>query len=213
MYAVIADQVGSREGEDRVPLALAALAGVSDDGVALPFERTAGDELQGLCSGPSALVTVVGVLTRLGGWRIGIGAGRVDTPLPGSTREARGGAYLAARDAITAARTSPTELALAVAGPDGIVTADRYGDETPLLADAETALWLVRGVLARRSKEGWELVDLLNNGLTKAQAAAALQVSPSAVSQRLARAHRLEADRGARLAARLLARLGQEGRP
>ena len=207
MYAVIADQVGSREGEDRVPLALAALAGVSDDGVALPFERTAGDELQGLCSGPSALVTVVGVLTRLGGWRIGIGAGGVDTPLPHSTREARGSAYLAARDAIGAARSAPTELALALAGAEGTVTAGRYGDPIPELADAETALWLVRGVLERRSTEGWKLVDLLDEGLTKAQAAAALRISPSAVSQRLSRASRTEADRGAKLAARLLTRL------
>ena len=50
-------------------------------------------------------------------------------------------------------------------------------------------------------------MDLLDDGLTKAQAAAALQISPPAVSQRLARAHRIEAERGARLAGRLLARL------
>ncbi len=207
MFAIVADQVGSREGVDRVPAALTALSRLPGEGLALSFERTAGDEIQGLCREPWAVVQTVTVLTRLGGWRIGIGAGGVDTPLPRSTREARGAAYLAARDAIGAARSAPTELALALAGPEGTVTAGRYGDPIPELSDAETALWLVRGVLERRSTEGWELVDLLDEGLTNAQAAAALRISPSAVSQRLSRAYRTEADRGARLAARLLARL------
>lgn len=207
MFVLVADQVASRDGDDRVPDALADLDRALAGRVVLPFERTAGDEIQGLCDDPSAVVDAVCQLTRLGGWRIGIGAGEVEAPLPASTREARGGAYLAAREAIGTARSSPTELGLALSGPAGIVTAGGYGDQAPEVADAETALWLVRGVLERRSKEGWELVDLLDQGLTNAQAAAALEISPSAASQRLSRAHRTEAVRGARLATRLLARL------
>jgi hypothetical protein len=180
---------------------------------ALAFERTAGDEVQGLTAAPDAVVDAVVELTRLGGWRVGIGAGGVETPLPGSTREARGGAYLAAREAIGAARSSPTELGLALAPPDApaIVTAAGYGEPAASVADAETALWLLRGLLERRSQEGWELVDLLDSGLTNSQAAVRLGISPSAASQRASRAHRTETGRTAALATRLLDRLRQDG--
>ncbi|MEN0070480.1 MAG: hypothetical protein AAGC63_05665 [Propionicimonas sp.] len=210
MFVVLADQVSSRAGSDRVPTALDLLTSSVGDRAALPFERTAGDELQGLTPAPDAVVDAVAQLTRLGGWRIGIGAGEVETPLPESTRAARGGAYLAAREAIGAARSSPTGLGLAVAGGDPavIVTAGGYGEDVVAIADAETALWLLRGVLERRSQEGWELVDLLDRGLTNTQAAGRLGISPSAVSQRLARTHRTEAARAAALAGGLLARLG-----
>jgi DNA-binding NarL/FixJ family response regulator len=167
----------------------------------LPYERTAGDEVQGLAATGSAVVASIVALTRLDGWRIGIGVGTVDEPLPTSTRAARGDAYLAARTAISAARRSPVELSL-TAGDS--VRAGGYGD---YVEDAETALWLLRGTLARRSAEGWELMDLLDAGLTNAQAAESLGVSPSAVSQRLARAARTEGVRGARLATRLVDRL------
>lgn len=200
-FALIADQIDSRSLADGVPDALARLA---DLPVVLPFERAAGDEIQGLCSDPAGVVEAVLRLTRLDGWRIGIGMGRVETPLPSSTRAARGGAYLAARDAVTAARRSPTGLALRL---EPAVRADDYGGAVEVGEDAESALWLLRSVLARRSAEGWELMDLLENGLTHAEAAARLGISPSAVSQRLARTSRQEVARGAVLATRLLSRL------
>jgi predicted transcriptional regulator len=50
-------------------------------------------------------------------------------------------------------------------------------------------------------------MDLLDQGLTNAQAAAALGISPSAVSQRRNHAFRQEAQRGTVLAGRLLDRL------
>lgn len=204
-FVVVADQMGSRSGSDRVPAALEALGDVA---TLLPFERTAGDEIQGLIDAPAAVVTVLDRLTRLGDWRIGIGAGAVDSPIPESTRAARGPAYLAARAAITAARNSPANLALALP-PD--VRGEAYREVIEEAADAETALWLLRSVLARRSKEGWELMDLLDDGLTNARAAERLGISPSAASQRLARAGRPEATRGAQLSARLLARLQAAG--
>lgn len=197
-FVLLADQVDSRTESDRVPSALDALLHV---GMLLPYERTAGDEIQGLAATGSAVVASIVALTRLDGWRIGIGVGTVDEPLPTSTRAARGDAYLAARTAISAARRSPVELSLT---PGDSVRAGGYGD---YVEDAETALWLLRGTLARRSAEGWELMDLLDAGLTNAQAAVSLGVSPSAVSQRLARAARTEGVRGARLATRLLDRL------
>ncbi|HOC13314.1 MAG TPA: transposase [Propionicimonas sp.] len=205
MFALVADQVSSRLGPDRVPLALAAL---SPTAMALPFERTAGDELQGLCNEPAAVTTAVSQLTRLGDWRIGIGVGPVASPLPDSTRAARGPAYVAARTAIERARRSPVQLALALTEH---VSAADYPELTDATTDAETALWLWRSTLSRRSTEGWELMDLLDQGLTKADAAAQLGISPSAVSQRLGRAAAVEDARGAALATRLLARVQELG--
>ncbi len=206
-FAVIADQVSSRAGADQVPAALTRLEQLLGGRMVLTFERTAGDEIQGLCRDPAVVVDAICELTRLGGWRIGIGAGGVESPLPSSTREARGTAYLAAREAIGVARSSPTQLALT--GDDEAVSGDGYGEPREKLQDAETALWLLRGALQQRSKEGWELVDLLDQGLTGVEAAAKLGISPSAVSQRLAHARRTEVARARSLATRLLAQLGK----
>lgn len=202
MFALVADQVASRTGPDRVPAALASLA---DLDVVLPFERTAGDEIQGLLLAPGAVVETLNRLTRLGGWRIGVGVGPVDSPMPESTRAARGPAYLAARAAIARARTAPSELALAL--PADVVGGVAYRELNAAATYAEAALWLLRTVLARRSEEGWELMDLLEAGLTNAHAAQQLGITPSAVSQRLSRAFRQEAARGAELATHLLGRL------
>ena len=192
---MIADQIDSRTESDRVPLALDALSGIA---MLLPYERTAGDEIQGLAGTGASVVTSIVALTRLDGWRLGIGVGPVDEPLPDSTRAARGDAYLAARAAIGRARRSPVGLSFA---SGDAVRGARYGEH---VEDAETALWLLRSTLARRSREGWELMDLLDQGLTNAQAAARLGISPSAASQRLARAARTESERAARLATHLV---------
>ena len=206
-FAVIADQVSSRTGADAVPEALQALASLE---CILPFERTAGDEVQALLGRADGVVAVVTTLTRLSGWRIGVGAGEVDAPLPSSTREARGPAYLAARDAITTARRQPTGFALRL--PADVSDAG-YGELRQAATDAETAIWLLRGALARRSREGWELMDLLDSGLSSAEAAERLGISRSAVSQRLGASAREETVRGGQLASRLLGRVQQLGGP
>ena len=182
---VNADQRASRRSPDQVPAALEQLAAYE---MTLPFERTTGDEIQGLTDSPETAVAVTLRLVRSGLWRIGLGVGTVELPLPASTRAARGPAYLAAREAIErAGRVSP---GLAVRGP---------GSEP-----AEAALWLLTALAAQRSSAGWELADLLTGGLNQAEAAARLGISASAVSQRAARAHLSEIAAGARLAADLL---------
>jgi len=77
------DQDGSRSGADQVPFALASLADVS---ARLPFERTVGDEFQGVLDEPAAVVAALEVLLRSGEWNIGIGVGPVETPLPDQAR-------------------------------------------------------------------------------------------------------------------------------
>ena len=60
MFVLTADQKRSRRRGDRVPEALAALESTlgtaAASGVALPFERTVGDEIQGVLHSPAAVV-------------------------------------------------------------------------------------------------------------------------------------------------------------
>lgn len=201
-FVVVADQIASRSTSDQVPQALAALESLA---TVLPFERTAGDEIQALVTSPETVVSAMARLTRLPNWRIGVGLGQVETPLPSSTRIARGPAYYAARTAIEAAKDQPNDFALhcwAEAGP-------RLIEAT---AEAETALWLLRNILSRRSRQGWEVVELLDTGLTNAEAALSLEISPSAISQRLKLSAREEGRRGAALCAKLLSQLQTLGK-
>ncbi|TQJ51367.1 hypothetical protein [Phycicoccus sp. SLBN-51] len=203
MFVLTADQKRSTRHGDRVPEALAALGSVlgSGDasGVALPFERTVGDEIQGVLGSPVSAVRAVTALVRLGSWRVGLGVGPVDLPLPTSTRAASGPAFLAAREAVEAARSSPADLR--VLRGDG---AHHYG-EAERARQAESALWVLTVLLRRRTSEGWEIVDMAETGLSGRDIADRLDISPSAVSQRLGRAAYQEGRRGAELAEALLA--------
>lgn len=207
IWAVVtADQRNSRRSADRVPEALEALQSAVGDRFRLTFERTAGDEVQGLTGDPGAVVDAVLTLTRLPDWHLGIGLGPVELPLPGSTREARGPAYLAARAAVEQARSAPAHLRLL--GPEttaaGTVGAGFYGED--VVQQAESALVLLRALVSRRTPEGWEIMDVLNETGSGAAAAARLGISPSAVSQRSTRSARRESELGAELCRRLLAR-------
>lgn len=201
----VADQRASRRNRDAVPEALSVLQALPP-GVLLPFERTTGDELQGLLTAPEPAVRAVVLLTRMRCWRLGIGIGRVDAPLPASTRTARGPAYLAARSAIEDARSAPTGLRVL----PGVGSAQRPRGQgvvdDPAVRELEACLWLLQALLLRRSAEGWQLADLLDEGLSNRDAALRLGVSASAVSQRLRRSAKLETDRGEELATRLFAR-------
>src|SRR5699024_3539292 len=95
MYVVTIDQRDSRSTADRVPGLHAALEPIP---CAAPFERTAGDEVQGLVEQPAAVRQALLTALRGGHWHCGVGIGPVD---PGSwkagTRAGRGPAYVAAR--------------------------------------------------------------------------------------------------------------------
>lgn len=197
---VTADQRNSRHSDDLVPAALAALESAVGDRFALAFERTAGDELQGLTADPGAVVDAVLALTRLPQWHIGIGLGDVELPVPASTREARGTAYLAARTAVEQARSAPSHLQLVAAES---VSARPYGED--VVQRAAAALVMLRALVSRRTPEGWEIMDVLDDAGSGRAAAQRLGISPSAVSQRASRSARAETQLGAELARALLA--------
>ncbi|WP_104523946.1 hypothetical protein [Blastococcus atacamensis] len=190
-YVLTVDQRASRRGPDRVGEALTELTSAVRP--VLPFERTAGDEFQGVLGSPEEVVDVAVRLVRLGGWSIGIGAGPVQSPLPPSTRAATGPAFLSARRAVDAAKQRPMRLAVRGAVP-------------PDAADAQAVLSALAVLVGRRSDQAWEAIDLVDGGRTQAEAAAELGISRQAVGQRLAAAS-WELERELRpTAARLLAR-------
>lgn len=166
------DQQGSRSQRDRVGEAIQALAGLS---VLRPFERTAGDELQGVLADGQQAVDVVLALTRLGGFHIGLGIGEVEEPLPQSTREGRGRAYERARAAVERAKRRPGRLAV-------------EADDRDRTLDAQTALDVLAALRSRRSEAAWEALALVERGASTTAAAAELGVTRQAVQQRLSAA-------------------------
>jgi hypothetical protein len=190
-YVLTVDQRASRRGPDRVADALRMLDGTVP--VLLGFERTAGDEFQGVLGDPADVVDVALRLVRMGGWSIGVGAGPVQTPLPESTRAGAGPAFLAARRAVDAAKQRPFRLAVRGAVP-------------PEAADAQAVLSALAGLVDRRSEQAWAAIELVEEGRTQSDAATALGISRQAVGQRLA-AGMWELEKELRpTAARLLAR-------
>ncbi|WP_462417225.1 hypothetical protein [Kytococcus sp. Marseille-QA3725] len=199
-FVLTADQRDSRHHADAVPDALALLTDApTSPEHGLPFERAAGDEVQGLVTSGAEVVELVGRLLRSGTWRIGIGIGPVEEPLPASVREARGPAFIAARRAVERSHRTPQPVAL-----DANTTVDRAAEELDLLLRAEGALWLWSALLTRRTDEGWEVVDAMATAPTQRAVAADLGVSPSAVSQRLRAAGWAEDERARLLCAALL---------
>jgi hypothetical protein len=190
MFVLTVDQRHSRRTTDRVEALLRDLTARRGD-LVRAFERTAGDEVQGVVAAPEVVVDLVLHLVRDRAWSVGVGVGAVDDPLPESTRAGSGPAFVAARVAVTAAKSRLT--CLAVGG------ADQLGARR-----AQTALDLVAALLQRRTERGAEAASLARQGLNQLQVAARLGVSKQAVSQRLQAADwHLEAP-GRELAAFLL---------
>lgn len=190
-YVLTVDQKASRRNPDRVGDALREL----NDAVPalLAFERTAGDEFQGVLTEPGQVVDVVLRLVRAGDWSIGVGAGPVQTPLPPTTRAGAGPAFLSARRAVEAAKQRSSRLAV-------------RGAEPADAEDAQAVLSALAVVVDRRSEQAWEAIGLVGSGRTQAEAATVLGISRQAVGQRLA-AGLWDLERDLRpAAARLLAR-------
>ena len=74
----------------------------------------------------------------------------------------------------------------------------------------ESAVWLWAALLARRTGRGWEVADLVDQGLTYDETASRLGITQSAVSQRAAAAGIAEGRRARELVA-FLARTALEG--
>ncbi|WP_402465253.1 hypothetical protein [Isoptericola aurantiacus] len=211
MIVMTVDQRASTTRGDLVPQVLELLArrthardGAAVTGLERPFERTVGDEVQAVLAGEDGArlaVDVAADLLRDGGWTVGVGVGAVDQPLPPSSREAAGPAFVRARAAVEQAKGRGSAVPLAVVGSDDEPAAT-------ISADAQALLRLLGAVAARRSDAGWEAVDTLaahtGSNAPQRATAEALGVSEQAVSQRLRTALWAEESATRPLAARLL---------
>jgi hypothetical protein len=189
MFVLTVDQRHSRGRADKVDDLLGWLA--VQPGVLRGFERTAGDEVQGVMNDAGAVVDVVLALVRRGDWSIGIGAGPVHEPLPASTRAGSGPAFELARKAVERAKSSPQLLAV------GAPSQERA-------SSAQAALDLLASVVQRRTEPGWEAVDLAGSGANQTEVAERLGITKQAVSQRLRAAIWAPEVAGRELAASLL---------
>lgn len=179
MIVLTADQRGSRSGSDLVGPGLALLARA----VPAPlrgFERTAGDELQGVPADAAQAVAAVQALVVDGRWSVGLGVGPVELPLPSSTRAGRGDAFTAAREAVETAKLRNHHVCLVGHG--------LHAEAARSVQDADAVLALALAVALRWSDEAREAIALVRSGATQTEAARTLGVTRQAVGQRLAAA-------------------------
>lgn len=192
MYVVTIDQRRSRSSGDRVPGLLAALADIP---TVAAFERTAGDEVQGLLDAPAAVRSALLVALRDGDWHCGVGAGDVDDESYSSgTRAGRGDAYLAARDAVSAAKGLPGSVAIRVTGDPA--ARDDDGSATAWAADCEAVWALVAPLVLERTDAQWRVVDAVDRSPTQVAAAEKLGIAPASVTGAL-RLSRIREERAA----------------
>lgn len=193
------DQKASRQGSDLVPSLLELLRDIPAE---LAFERSVGDEVQGVFTDSGAIIEVAMRVLRTGQWYVGIGVGPVDLPLPASPREASGPAFVAARAAVERAKKTGERVPLAVqwgahgvspggSGPDkpgsgtpgpsnqdpagtsGFLPDSSGADPEHLAASVEAVLVLIGRLVRGRTTAEWRILDLLQPGVRGRQAAVA----------------------------------------
>lgn len=170
MYVMTIDQRGSTSDVDRVPGLLAELSALSG---AARFERSVGDEVQGVLARPADVVEIALHALRGNRWYVGIGVGAVDLPLPASPREGSGPAFVAARRAVDRAKASAAHVPLAVV-PGGARRGEAPLSPAPAgmagngagaaaCANAEAVLRLIGRLVQDRTDAQWKVVDVLRS--------------------------------------------------
>ena len=173
MIVITADQIDSRTTPDVAGEAIEFVNGRFSDRLLLAAERTAGDEIQALVDSGQAALDIALALTRSRRWSVGIGIGAVREPLGRGIRESTGDAFVSARSAVERAKKRPTRFALvSLAAP-------------ARAAEVEALVDLLLVLRARRTEQGWEMRDLISRGLTQADAAVELGITPQSASKRV----------------------------
>ncbi len=153
MYVMTIDQRGSTTDVDRVPELLEELGPSTD----AHFERSVGDEVQGVVEHPADVVAIALQALRSGHWYVGIGVGEVNLPLPASPREGSGAAFVAARLAVERAKSAGAHVPIAVAPGS-----PRNG-AAEASANAEAVLRLIGRLVQDRTAAQWKVVDALRS--------------------------------------------------
>ncbi|MGO3153589.1 MAG: hypothetical protein ACTIJJ_13355 [Galactobacter sp.] len=190
MFVVNADQARSRSSEDLIPAALSVLEALPLR-PALGFERTVGDEIQGVLASGADVVAACRALAEVGEWHVAVGLGTVQRPYPASTRAARGGAFLAARRAAEEVKGRAPSVLVVGQLPATTSDPEALDPNRATVDDADTALGLLATIWRRRTDGGWAAVQATERVRAKDSKAALstvakeLGISHQALSQRL----------------------------
>lgn len=160
MYVLTIDQRGSTSDVDRVPDLIDALRSLTPD----PFERSVGDELQGVVERAADVVDIALHALRDGHWYVGIGIGAVQLAPGASPREGSGSGFVAARKAVEIAKGAAAQVPLSVVPGSmghgrGLPPGAGEGDMSS--ANAEAVLRLIGRVVQQRTPAQWRVVDRL----------------------------------------------------
>jgi hypothetical protein len=160
MYVLTIDQRGSSSDIDRVPELIAAL----QDLTPAAFERSVGDELQGVVEQAADVVDIALQALRGGYWYVGIGIGSVRMAPGDSPREGSGSGFVAARRAVELAKSAAGQVPLSVvAGTMGHgrdIPPDA-GEGAVTSANAQAVLRLIGRIVQQRTEAQWRVVDRL----------------------------------------------------
>lgn len=192
MYVLTINQRDSREVGDLVPELIRKLRHLP---TVVPFQRSVGDEAQGVVDDPMVAVDAALIAVRQRRWHVGLGVGELLVPVPANILEAQGYGLVYARRAVERAQRTGERVPLAVAGPD-----------SGIAAEAEAVLRLLGQIVATRTDAEWKVLDLLTPGARGQQKLVAeeLGITTQAVSKAVVRSHWAEEWACRPAAARLL---------
>lgn len=165
MFVLTIDQRASTGDRDRVPDLITQLAALSPAGdIGAAFERSVGDEVQGVLADPADVVDAALHALRSGRWYVGIGIGHVSLAPGASSREGSGTGFVAARQAVEAAKAAGAQVPLSVVS--GTMGRDAgggaAGDEgMRACANAEAVLRLLGRLVQERTEAQWRVADAL----------------------------------------------------
>ncbi|KRE79092.1 hypothetical protein [Arthrobacter sp. Soil764] len=179
MFVMTIDQRGSTGDQDRVPALLGQVSRLELPQSGHPvFDRSVGDEVQGVVRDPSTVVEIALHALREGRWYVGIGVGSVSLPPGASPREGTGTAFVAARKAVEIAKGAGSQVPLSVmagimAGETrgGIPAGGPAGEGVQACANAEAVLRLLGRLVQDRTEAQWRVVDALRRLGTGGQGA------------------------------------------
>jgi hypothetical protein len=160
MYVLTIDQRGSSSDVDRVPGLISALR----DFTPAVFERSVGDELQGVVEHAAEVVDVALQALRSGHWYVGIGIGTVQLAYGDSPREGSGSGFVAARKAVELAKSAAAQVPLSVVSGTmgrGRGTPSHATEGAMTSANAQAVLRLIGRVVQQRTEAQWRVVDRL----------------------------------------------------
>lgn len=191
-YVLTINQRDSREVGDLTGDLLKALRSLP---TAVPFQRTVGDEVQGVVDTATTAVDAALRAIRHRRWHVGIGVGGLTPPVPERLLDAQGYGLVYARRAVDRARKTGERIPLAVEGPDGGIA-----------AEAEAVLRLLGQIVYTRTEAEWTVLDLMTPGARGQQKyiAQELGITTQAVSRAVVRSHWMEEWATRPAAARLL---------